>query len=144
MELYRPVGEFVGVFRALCGMQAGVVVCGVCVVDSHAVVVYRKGRVAYKPAAVELRGAVFDVVGLPRLGLERRVYFRRVLAVDRAAVVPRALSPERVEYLDFVRADIHARISRPARGDFKFEVHSERPEFALGADGAVAPLAVHG
>ena len=94
LQLYRPICELVAVFRALGRVQAGIVIYGVVVVDSHAVVVNGKGRVAYEAVSVKFCGVELDVVGLPRFGLDGGVYFRRVLAVNLAAIVPRALAPE--------------------------------------------------
>ena len=68
LQLYRPICELVAVFRAVGRVQAGIVIYGVVVVDSHAVVVNGKGRVAYEAVSVKFCGVELDVVGLPRFG----------------------------------------------------------------------------
>lgn len=76
LQLYRPICELVAVFRAVGRVQAGIVIYGVVVVDSHAVVVNGKGRVAYEAVSVKFCGVELDVVGLPRL----RARWRRLLS----------------------------------------------------------------
>ena len=92
---------------------------------------------------------VFDVVGLPRLGFERRVYVRGVHAVNRAAFVPVPGGAERVENLHFVGPENHSGVASALRarhvvfgGDFKFEVQPYRVESLFGAQRPVEVFAV--